>query len=263
MPDAGVYGAGFAGLYDLFHASKQYRDEARFIRAQTDALLGAHGRKLRLLDLACGTGSHAIEFSRLKLEVTGIDRSEEMLQQARRKARTAKRSIRFECQDLTKLSFPDERWDVATCLFDSLGYLRTDRRIGSALKRMAKQLAPGGLLFAEVWHAPAMLSGFDPLRVRRVRGAGLEAVRIGETRLLPERNAAEVRYEIFSRKVNGPWRHFFETHVNRFFTASEIEALIATTGFRVVKTLGGFSDPCPPSDRAWHLLVIAERLEGS
>jgi hypothetical protein len=128
---------------------------------------------------------------------------------------------------------------------------------------MAKVLAPGGLLFIEAWHAPAMLSGFDSLRVRRVRGAGLEGVRIGETRLLPDRNAAEVRYEVFSRKHTGPWRHFFETHVNRFFTVDEIGRLIEAGGFRVMKTLGGFADPAPASNDAWHLVIIAEQTKGS
>jgi ubiquinone/menaquinone biosynthesis C-methylase UbiE len=263
MADSDVYGAEFAGLYDLFHESKPYRAEARFIRNQTDALRGSKGKTLRLLDLACGTGTHAIEFSKLRFDVTGVDRAEGMLALARRKARAAKRVIRFEQQDLSRLSFRGERWDVVTCLFDSIGYLLTDARITSAVQRMARVLEPGGLLFIEAWHAPAMLSGFDSLRVRRVRGAGLEGVRIGETRLLPDRNAAEVRYEVFSRKASGPWRHFYETHVNRFFTVTEIARLIEAGGFRIVKTLGGFADPSPATNDAWHLVIIAEQLKGS
>src|SRR5881398_1201907 len=112
MPDATVYGAGFAELYDLFHGSKPYRAEAQFVR-------DVAGRdRVRLIDVACGTGSHAIELSRLGFDVTGVDGSDPMLLQARRKARQAGQNIRFERQEMTRLSFSGQRWDVVTCLFD-------------------------------------------------------------------------------------------------------------------------------------------------
>jgi SAM-dependent methyltransferase len=258
MPSRDFYGADFAELYDLFHGSKPYKAEARFVRDMAHEILGTVKRPLRLLDVACGTGSHAVELSRLGFAVTGIDSSREMLLRARRKAAAAKRDIRFECQDLTKLSLPGESFDVVTCLFDSIGYLRTDARIARALRRMRDLLDPGGLLFLEVWHAPAMLGGFEPVRIRRVHGEGIEGVRIGETRLRPERKVGEVRYEVFHKKQNGPWRHFVETHVTRFFTSSEITDLLRGAGFRIDRILGGYSESAPPIDDAWHLMVIAE-----
>jgi SAM-dependent methyltransferase len=253
-----MYRAPFAELYDLFHAAKPYRAEARFIRDAVRAELPGNRGTLRLLDLACGTGSHAIEFSRMQFDVTGIDSSPEMLTHARRKARRAKRKVRFECQDLTTLALGEEQWDVATCLFDSIGYLHTDRRITGALRRIGKALRPEGLLVLEVWHAPAMLHGFDPVRIRRVQSGGIEAVRIAETRLLAQRKVAEVRYDVFSRKRNQAWRRFNETHVTRFFTAAEISALLAAAGFGVKRITGGYTDSAPAQD-AWHLVVVAER----
>ncbi len=259
MSSSGLYGADFAGLYDLFHGSKPYSAEARFIRTMTLEILGPTKRPLRLLDVACGTGSHAVELSRLGFAVTGIDSSREMLRRARRKARMAKRAIAFECQDLAKLSLPGASFDVVTCLFDSIGYLHTDARISRALRRVRDLLEPGGLLFMEVWHAPAMLEGFEPIRIRRVRGKGVEGVRIGETRLRTERKVGEVRYEVFHKKKNGPWRHFLETHVTRFFIRSEITDLLRGAGFRIDRILGGYSESAQANNDAWHLMVIAKR----
>lgn len=256
MASGDPYGAGFAGMYDLFHGSKQYSAEARFIaKAARDLKNGSP----RLLDLACGTGTHAIDFSRLGFDVTGIDSSPEMLLRARRKARAAKRKIRFERQDLLAFSLPGESFDVVTCLFDSIGYLHSNARVSRALRRMRDVLDPGGLLFLEVWHAPPMLASFEPIRIRRVRGKNVEGVRIGETRVRPARKVAEVRYEVFHRKGSGPWRHFVETHVTRFFTRGEITALVRGAGFRIKRILGGYDESKPPSDDAWHLMVIAER----
>jgi ubiquinone/menaquinone biosynthesis C-methylase UbiE len=258
MPETSIYGAGFAPLYDLFQATKDYRAEARYVRGVADELLGTGGRSLQLLDLACGTGSHAIALSAMRCEVTGVDISPEMLALARKKARAANRRIRFEQQDLTRLTLPPGSWDVVTCLFDSLGYLRSDARIRTALRRLRMAMRPGGVAVVEVWHAPAMLGHFDPLRVRRVSGGGLEAVRIAETRLL-ERNLAEVRYEIFSRKKSRPWHRFHERHVNRFFTASELEQFLRGAGLDVARITGGFDAAANVSDDAWHLVAVAQR----
>jgi SAM-dependent methyltransferase len=260
MARATIYGEGLAGLYDLFHRSKPYRAEARFIRDAVVEMRGRSGRTLKLLDLACGSGSHAVEFSRLGFDVTGVDSSPEMLAYARRKARTARRSIRFEHQDLTRLSLRGETWDVATCLFDSIGYLRADLRIRRALGRISTALVPGGILFLEVWHAPAMLEEFDPVRIRRVRTDRIEGVRIAETRLRKRGNVAEVSYEIFSRKRGGAWHRFHEKHVNRFFTATEISDLVEGSGFRIKRILGGYDNASKPARRAWHLVVVAERI---
>jgi SAM-dependent methyltransferase len=257
-----VYGPEFSELYDLLHAAKAYRSEALFIRDAVRELLPSGSRTLRLIDFACGTGTHAIQLSGMRFEVTGVDASAEMLAHARRKARKAKLKIRLEQQDLTTISFPGERWDVATCLFDSLGYLHTDARITRALRGIRRTLVPGGLFIVEVWHAPAMLGGFDPVRIRRVNAKGFEAVRISETRLIEKRRVAEVRYEVFSRKRNGPWHQFNETHVTRFFTQAEITELLEAAGFRVLRVSGGFDESNPTND-AWHLVIVAERPEGN
>ncbi len=260
MADSPVYGAAFAELYDLFHESKPYADEARFVKeaVESSSRVVRSGTP-RLLDLACGTGSHAIELSRHGFEVTGVDASPGMLEQARRKARVARAKIRFEEQDMLALSLPGETFDVVTCLFDSLGYLRTDARVSRALRRAFRVLAPGGLLFLEVWHAPAMLAGFDSVRVRRMRGKSLESVRIGETTLRLAEKIGDVRYEVFCRKREGRWRHFVETHSARFFTREEITGLLSGAGFRVRRVWGGYDSRSRPTRAAWHLVIVAER----
>jgi SAM-dependent methyltransferase len=257
MPDRGIYGPDFAELYDLFHQSKGYAAEAAFVRRAASRFLQRSPRPVRLLDVACGTGSHAVELSRAGFAVTGVDGSEEMLRHARRKARAAGVSVRFEQQTMEGLA-PAEQFDVVTCLFDSIGYLRTDRRVLAALRRMFDVLEPGGILILEVWHARPMLRSFDPVRIRRVQGKELEAVRIGETTIRPAKKIGEVRYEIFMRRRAGPWRHFVELHSARFFTRPEIASLVRRAGFRMRETLGGYDETARAAD-AWHLLLVAQR----
>lgn len=256
MADRAVYGAGFAALYDLFYESKDYVAEARFIRRATDDVFRGSGQP-RLLDLACGTGSHAVALANIGFDVTGIDGSPEMLRVARGKAAARGLPLRLERQDLADLHLPAAQWDVVTCLFDSLGYLRTDARISKALRMIRRAVRPGGFVIVEVWHAAAMLKGFEPVRVRRVRRGRTEATRISETRML-RRSLAEVRYEFFCREAPQPWRRFTETHVNRFFTSREIVELLTAASLDVVQLRGGYDASKPATDK-WHLVAVARR----
>ena len=66
-----------ARVYDEVYADKPYSAEARFVHE----LAGAPGGKL--LDVACGTGRHALAFADLGYEVTGTDVNEELLEVGR------------------------------------------------------------------------------------------------------------------------------------------------------------------------------------
>lgn len=78
------YQGQHAKLYDLFYSDKSYRTEAHFIHECLLTL--SHKPTNRLLELACGTGSHAIQFAKLGYQVTATDCSPSMLSEARKKA---------------------------------------------------------------------------------------------------------------------------------------------------------------------------------
>ncbi len=53
-----------------------------------------------LLDLACGTGRHAVEFARQGWDVTGVDYSDDLLDEARGNAKRAGVHVRLLAQDM-------------------------------------------------------------------------------------------------------------------------------------------------------------------
>jgi malonyl-CoA O-methyltransferase len=68
-------------------------------------------RGLNVLDLGCGTGRHSLWLAGNGATVTGVDFSEGMLEEARRKA--GAEQIRFLCHDLHKpLPFSDGEFDL-------------------------------------------------------------------------------------------------------------------------------------------------------
>lgn len=100
----------------------------------------------KILDIATGTGSVAFLLAEQGYQVTGIDLSDQMIDIARRKIPKSGvgDSVAFLCQDATRLDLPEEEYDVAISLFDSLNYILTAKGLQDAFAGAFKALIPGG-----------------------------------------------------------------------------------------------------------------------
>ena len=88
------------------------------------------------LDAACGTGRHAEYLASLGHQVTGIDRTPEMLEVAAEKVPGA----RFEVADLTAIPLTDGVMDLAVCTLA----LTHCPDLGPPIKELARVVRPGG-----------------------------------------------------------------------------------------------------------------------
>jgi SAM-dependent methyltransferase len=134
-----------ARYYDAIYSFKDYAAEAAAVSAQ----IRAHKPDAdTLLDVACGTGAHLAHFAR-EYRVEGIDLSEEQLAIAR--ARLP--GIELHQGDMTTFNL-GKTFDAVTCMFSSIGYVRTLDGLDAAIGRMAAHLTPGGVLVVEPWLLP-------------------------------------------------------------------------------------------------------------
>src|SRR5690606_28196065 len=74
-----------------------------------------YNKNIKILDVGCGTGRHAIELTKRGYNVTGIDLSESQLSRAKEKAEKESLKINFLRQDAMNLSF-DKEFDIAIML---------------------------------------------------------------------------------------------------------------------------------------------------
>jgi SAM-dependent methyltransferase len=134
-----------AELYDRIYGDKAFVDEARAIRTIVEhARPGARS----LLDVGCGTGGHLVHV-REWIAVEGLDASESMLAVARRKLP----DVALHHGDMRNFAI-HRRFDVITCLFSAIGYVRSTDELDAAVAMMARHLEPGGLLAIEPWFTP-------------------------------------------------------------------------------------------------------------
>jgi SAM-dependent methyltransferase len=158
-----------ARYYDVVYEWKDYAAEVRAL----EALIAKHKRSKgrALLELACGTGSHAALLAK-RFDVVATDLNQGMLKVARRKSK----AVDFVRADMAKLEL-GRQFDVVLCLFSSIGYLGTYARLQRTIAGIARHLAPGGVCIIEPWftrdsYLPGKpnvgVMGDDELRIARV-----------------------------------------------------------------------------------------------
>jgi SAM-dependent methyltransferase len=135
-----------AAYYDAIYHWKDYEQEAGTIHA----LIGQHARRLArtLLDVACGTGQH-VAFLCEHYTVVGLDLDPGLLAVARARCP----GIEFVEADMVGFEL-GRRFDVVTCLFSAIGYVKTLPRLQQAIRCMSQHLNPGGVLVVEPWFSP-------------------------------------------------------------------------------------------------------------
>lgn len=252
------YAGRHAELYDLFYADKPYADEA----AAIDRLLREHvgPAPLRLLELACGTGRHALELERLGHEVLATDYSPDMLATARRRGQECASRVEFRQADMRTIDLEGRRFDAAVCLFDAIGYVATNDAIIQVFQSVARHVRPGGVFVFEFWHAAAMLRQWEPTRVRSWMAPEGEVLRIATTRLDPAKQLAHVTYRVLELGLAGRYLELTETQTNRYFLVQEMSALVRAGGLEPVAWFDGFTGRTEITCDTWHVLGVARVL---
>ncbi len=259
MAEIAPFGPGYAAAYDLLYDTKDYDAECAFIGSALGARASAG--TVRVLDLGCGTGAHALRLAALGCEVLGVDRAVAMLEQARAKAARdpAGARVRFEHGDIGSFRAP-ARYDVALMMFAVIGYQTDDPALDAALATARAHLAPGGLLIFDCWYGPAVLAQRPETRTKRVDHETGTLVRTARTDLDVDRHLCTVHYDLEWSPRGGTRRTVQERHVMRFFFSDELEQFLARAGFAMRRLVDFDAPQRAPSQASWNVWCVGEAV---
>ena len=247
----------YAACYDLVYRDKDYDGEA----AHVCSLLSAQSLSAgTVLELGSDTGGHAVPLATRGFDVTGLDRSEEMLTLARQRLGhvepALQRRIHFAQADIQDFKL-ERRFDAAMALFHVISYLADDGALASALACIRSHLDGQGVLVFDFWHAPAVLAQRPETRERTFEDANTRVMRRMRPRLIADRRCVSIDIEIESMdKLSGAVRSIRETHLMRYFDGDELRDALHAAGFDV-HALSAWMSHAPPTEEDWSACVVA------
>ena len=227
-PAAEAYDA-MAPFYDRFTAHHDYELwVGGLVRlAYRHGLTG-----MRALDAGCGTGKSVMPLLARGFEVTACDQSPAMLEVAAAKAAAG---VTLRCADLRRLGRLGE-FDLITCLDDVANYLTEPDELTSALRGLARNLRPGGVLVFDANTLATYRSFFR--ETFAVEGPGLVMLWRGhaDDGFAPG-GLARASLDVFSEREGG-WTRSTSDHEQRHHSVDTVQACIADAGLRCLAVYG-------------------------
>ena len=209
MRKQALYGE-LAKYYDLIYSFKDYKRESVRIKALVSKYKMSEGKEL--LDVACGTGQH-LEYLKDEFSCMGVDISNEMLEVAMKNVE----GVVFKQADMRTLSLGKE-FDVITCLFSSIGYVKTYANLRRTIRNFSKHLKNGGVVLIEPWFSKTTFYPGSP-HMTTYDGKDIKIARLNVSELRGSLSVIDMHYLIAKR--GEVVKHFVDRHEMGLFDVDE------------------------------------------
>ena len=207
----------FARIYDKLQPDSEYEKFANYI----EGIFEKFGKSPKLiLDLACGTGRLTAVLAARGYDMIGVDISDDALNLAAERSKSAKQDILFLQQDMTDFELFGTV-DAIVCCFDSVNYLTDLRDLRRTFKLCENYLNPGGLLIFDV---------NSPYKFEETLGNNTFVYDFEDVFCVWENNYIRMKNEFhltFFEKSGENYAKFEETHLQRCYEIAEIENVFA------------------------------------
>ena len=210
----------------------------------------------RLLECACGTGNVSFQLAKTVPCVVGVDIAGAMIEVANRKiadfAGQIQGEIRFFEADLTQFSL-GETFDCATCLYDSLNYILEPAKLEAAFGQIAAHVEDGGVFVFDMNSDYALTADLFTQHNRDPR----RSLHYDWRATFDENTRVTTVDMLFTRfDGHGQPTQFSEQHRERAYELPEIEAMLARTGWEIVRIYDAYTLNLPHSkSERWFFVV--------
>jgi SAM-dependent methyltransferase len=222
-------------LYPIMFPQQRIADADEQI-AKALALTKPAGNSV--LDLCCGPGRCSIALAKKGFSVTGVDRTEYLLDKAREGASAAHVEIEWVQKDMRDFVRPDA-FALVLSMFTSFGYFNDKRDDLTVLENMLASLQPGGACLIELLGKERLAKILQPTT----------------STVLPDGTLMVERHEIFDdwTRIRNEWllirngkAKTFRFH-HSIYSGQELRDLMQRAGFVSVTLLGNLNgDPYGP-----------------
>jgi len=251
-----------AEVFDRF--ARYYDDDYRDYEADIDAILElANEQGGTVAELGCGTGRILLPLAQMGASVTGIDLSPALLMVARRKLEAAGVSSATLIEgDLRHSLLPADSVNLAICTSNTLMHLSTPEDQQQALVEAYRMLAPGGLLFVDLFNPDLerlfAVAGVQEFADRWRTPEGGEVIKWSVRHVDPAAQIQETLFIYEETAVDGTVRKTNCHFTLRYLWRNEGELMLRAAGFTVEEVWGDF-DASEYESGSEHLIFLARK----
>lgn len=221
----------------------------------------------RILDVACGTGQHAIALAKVGFEAAATDLSAAMVARAQENATRAGAEVQVWRAGFGELAARsvergESPFDAITCLGNSLPHLLTPAQLRDAFADMSAVLRPGGILIAQMRNFDRVLTQrqrfMTPEEHRSASGEwvffrfyDLSDTADGGTRL--QFNVVRLH-----RQADGAWTPQVGRTALRAWQQREVVTALSAAGYTEIALYGSLGGETFDAAESGDLVVVAQ-----
>lgn len=198
-------------------------------------------KKSKVLELCCGTGRLTIPLAKEGANITGLDFTKTMLDQARKKANLEGVNIDFIQADIRDFHL-EETYDLIFIPFNSIHHMYSNEDLFNAFSNVQKHLNPGGKFIFDCFNPDI---NFIVSSQNERKTISTYSTDDGRSVVIEE----EMTYDNESQINRIKWHYFingeFDSTQNldmRMFYPQELNQYVKMSGFKVLEKFGDFDE---------------------
>lgn len=246
----------YSFYYDQLYKDKDYQKESEYVKYKIFKYFGSKNQ-INLLELGIGSAKHAEYLVRDGFSITGIERSNTMIEIASGKKINNLDLINADIVDFDL----NKSFDAAISLFHVISYITTNKELIDCFTNVNKHLNLNGIFLFDFWYTPAVFFLKPEIRIKRLsENSDKEIIRISEPFINYQTNIIDVHFEVlFKNIMNSKLDVIKEIHKMRHFSIPELDFLCNQTGFEILE-YEEFLTGNKLSNNTWGASIILKKI---
>jgi len=211
-----------------------------------------------ILDVACGNGRHSLVFASKGYNVTGIDLSNYLINEAKSKLGSSYKKfagrLKFEISDMRYIKHKD-KFDLAVNLFSSFGYLEKDSENFKTFNSISKSLKTGGYFFFDF---------LNPVYLKK-RLVNYDIKEGNDKIIIQVRNISNETVHkdiiIIKNNLEGKLPKLVKfSEMIKLYSADRFKKELAKAGLKAVKMFGDYSGKKYDPNSSERLIILSRKI---
>ena len=209
-----------------------------------------------VVDVACGTGLHAILLAEMGVRTVGVDISSAMIEKAQRNSKRFNVNVTWQVGSMLNLvDYFQNSFDAVFCLGNSVPHLLTESQLTSAIQNFAKILNPNGLLVLQILNYASILQGKN-------RIVGIHQQKDHTFVRFYDFEKEFIRFNILAIKwQNGKNTHSLHSTQLYPYRKNELENVLTHNGFKKPELFGNMQFAPFDMDTSKNLVIAARKCD--